>query len=394
MSVMTTRGLPPIGSLDHLAPPPAPPVNRREYIVLGDGDDDSVISGRGNEEDGFSFSGIPPVYDAQSINVDDGRGASGNFDSGTYIDENRFVHCALDKGITTLAQAREVLRSLQDGKEPATFPLVSEQARFFRKTVEEMAVALSLTSAGKTGVIFTLDHGDSYGLLKAADGKLTLFVPPTMLTPVNVFDMESMPSLPFHPSDMCNYATYAKVEPNHQPAGTAVTATAATATSQKGKEELQPWATPVPVATATATATETPLAIPPNVPSIATRPLPADVPQSSVSLSPVKKPVPGKSASGGAAPHPVPVKKASALVQEEDDDNDDEEEDEPVPPPTKKRELPSATAAAAAAAGAAAEERSDEKRAKTDPKKKAAAAIATAAAAKKAASTPAPAEKK
>lgn len=335
---MTTRGLPPIGSLDGHTPSFS---SAETPIVVGD------------EDDGFSFSGIPLIHDEHS---------AANVGVEADVHEGLFVRCALDRGITTLAEARELLRSMRAGNEPEVFPLVTEQAQFYRKTVEEMAVALSLSAAGKTGIVFTLDDGLSYGLLKAADGKLTLFVPPTSLTSVNVFDMESMPTLPFVPTDLCNYATYAK---------TGAAAAAPSDETSKGKEELAPWAatdkpvaaaaTPVPVASAAAAAAAPAL-----------------------TLSPVKKPVPSTAAAAAAtattatkvAPAVAAKKASSALVPSDDDEDNDEEEDEPKPV-AKKRELP-------APVSATAEERSEErdKRAKTDPKKKT--AVATAAPAKKA----------
>lgn len=343
---MTTRGLPPIGSLDGHTPSFS---SAETPIVVGD------------EDDGFSFSGIPLIHDEHS---------AANVGVEADVHEGLFVRCALDRGITTLAEARELLRSMRAGNEPEVFPLVTEQAQFYRKTVEEMAVALSLSAAGKTGIVFTLDDGLSYGLLKAADGKLTLFVPPTSLTSVNVFDMESMPTLPFVPTDLCNYATYAKTG-----------AAAPSDETSKGKEELAPWAaTDKSVAAAAAAATPVPVA------SAAAAAAPA------LTLSPVKKPVPSTAAAtttaaaatattatkvAPAAAAAVAAKKASsALVPSDDDEDNDEEEDEPKPV-AKKRELP-------APVSATAEERSEErdKRAKTDPKKKT--AVATAAPAKKA----------
>ena len=44
-------------------------------------------------------------------------------------------------------------------------------------TVEQIAVRLSMTRAGATGVVLKRDHVE-YGMLKADDGRLILFVPP------------------------------------------------------------------------------------------------------------------------------------------------------------------------------------------------------------------------
>jgi hypothetical protein len=297
MSVMTSRGLPPIGSLDQ---------HQQQQHHQEEHDFDA-----------YGYPGDDSIAAAQA--------AAAN------ITESSFVRRAIAGNVVTLQQAQDLLSLMQSNAGDNDVPpgLVQEREQRYEQTVEKLAVAMSLEQAGSVGAVFFLDDGRSYGMLKTADRRLTLFVPPSSLYTTSVFDLDSASHLPFLPTEQCNYSIYVKASSLAEPAlaGAAASMTAAQ-NSKKGKEELVPF----PVATAAAATTTTAAAA-------ASKP------------APVAKP-----ASAAAATKKI----SSALVPS--DDEEDEEEDEEKPTPTKKRQAPADEQLAVP------EEK--EKRAKPEPKKK------------------------
>lgn len=305
MSVMTSRGLPPIGSLDQ---------HQQQHHQ------------EEHDFDAYGYPGDDSIAAAQA--------AAAN------ITESSFVRRAIAGNVVTLQQAQDLLSLMQSNAGDNDVPpgLVQEREQRYEQTVEKLAVAMSLEQAGFVGAVFFLDDGRSYGMLKTADRRLTLFVPPSSLYTTTVFDLDSASHLPFLPTEQCNYSIYVKApfslaEPALEGAPVSE---AAAQNNGKGKEELVPF----PVATAAAAT------------AAATTAKTAAAPK----LAPVAK--------------PVAKKISSALVPS--DDEEDEEEDEEKPTPTKKRQAPADEQLAAP------EEK--EKRAKPEPKKK-----VTAVAAKKSA---------
>lgn len=267
MSVMTSRGLPPIGSLDQHQ-------HHEEH-----------------DFDAYGYPGDDSIAAAQA--------ASAN------ITESSFVRRAIAGNVVTLQQAQDLLALMQSNAGDNDVPpgLVQEREQRYEQTVEKLAVAMSLEQAGSVGAVFFLDDGRSYGMLKTEDRRLTLFVPPSSLYTTSVFDLDSASHLPFLPTEQCNYSIYVKASSLAEPALAGAAASMTTAqNSKKGKEELVPF----PVATAAAATTTTAAAA-----AAASKP------------APVAKP-----ASAAAA---VTKKISSALVPSDDEEDEEEDEEKPTP---------------------------------------------------------------
>jgi hypothetical protein len=239
------------------------------------------------------------------------------------------VKIALARKYTTLDQVRDLVN------EDAPFQAMEDQpdeiefdTREASGTVEQIAVRLSITRAGATGVVFKRDHVE-YGMLKADDGRLVLFVPPDTVRSMTLMGIGAE-DFPFPAHDLCEYTCYSP-----SPLALSDFKEVEAEDTGKGKEEAADWGL---VSKTTATVPAVMVPPPPQVPVV--HAAVAAVAPASLAKPPVadkpsvadKVPVPDKRS--------VPANLAVTSLLPSDDDDEGEEgsvKEEKPTPPTKKR---------------------------------------------------------
>lgn len=233
------------------------------------------------------------------------------------------VKIALARKYTTLDQVRDLVN--EDGPFQAMEDQPDEIEFDTRKasgTVEQIAVRLSITRAGATGVVFKRDHVE-YGMLKADDGRLILFVPPDTVRSMTLIGIGAE-DFPFPALDLCEYTCYSP-----SPLALSDFKEVEAEDTGKGKEEAADWGL-VSKTTATVPAVMVPPPPPPQVPVVHAA-VAAVAPASLAKPSAADKPP-------VADKHSVPANLAvTSLLPSDDEGEEGSVKEEKPTPPTKKR---------------------------------------------------------
>lgn len=231
------------------------------------------------------------------------------------------VKIALLRKYTTLDQIRDLVnedgpfQAMKDQPDEIEFDTVQASS-----TVEQMAVRLSVTRAGATGVVFKRDHVE-YGLLKASDGRLILFVPPDTVRSMTLLGIGAE-DFPFPAHDGCEYTCYSP-----SPLSLADFKEVEQEDTGKGKEEVADWGL---LTTKTIPAVMAPAVTVPVV----TAPTPQASVPATAAVPLAKAPVANKVAATTSAN----LSAASLLPSDgEDDEGEEGSVKEEKPTPTKKR---------------------------------------------------------